>query len=310
VAPATVADTLGLTEEVPPAADGARAAAATVAPAAPAATSPPPRLHALSYSALSAYSACAYRFYLERVVRLARDDDDDAAPRAEEPAGLDPRVRGTIVHELLAQLDFAAPQPPGRDEVRACARRLGAQLDDADVEDVRALVGAFCGSDLAARLAGCVGVRREHEFSFVLDADGPLLTGVVDVHGREGPDRLVVDYKSDRVADEADLAALVERDYGTQRRIYALAELRAGADAVDVVHVYLERPAEPVAARFTAADVPRLEHELRALLADLGAGRFPVAAEPHRGLCAGCPGRRALCSHDLEATSRELAGAA
>jgi hypothetical protein len=92
-------------------------------------------------------------------------------------------------------------------------------------------------------------------------------------------------------------------------RIYALAELRAGARAVEVVHLYLERPRDPVAVLFTQADVGRLEDELRALLGGLAEGRFPVAAEAHRALCAGCPGRRALCSHDLEATSRELAPA-
>jgi hypothetical protein len=190
--------------------------------------------------------------------------------------------------------------------VRVCARRFGAALSEDDVEDLRGLVSAFCASALCARLAACSDLRREQEFSFVLDDDSPLLTGVVDVHGREAHGRLVVDYKSDRLAPDADLEAVVERDYGAQRRIYALAELRAGAPAVEVAHIYLERAAEPVAARFTAAEIPRLEDEVRGLLAGLAAGRFPVAAEPHRGLCAGCPGRRALCSHDLDATSREL----
>jgi hypothetical protein len=111
------------------------------------------------------------------------------------------------------------------------------------------------------------------------------------------------------VPDDADLAALVERDYGAQRRIYALAELRAGAASVEVAHVYLQRAGEVAAACFTRADIPRLEAEVRELLGGLAAARFPVAAEPHRGLCAGCPGRRALCSHDPEATSREAVSA-
>ncbi len=40
---------------------------------------------------------------------------------------------------------------------------------------------------------------------------------------------LVVDYKSDRVGAGVDLEALVERDYGVQRLLYALAVLRDGA---------------------------------------------------------------------------------
>ena len=51
---------------------------------------------------------------------------------------------------------------------------------------------------------------------------------------------LVLDYKTDRVGD-ADLEAAVEDGYGVQRRIYALAALRAGAPAVEVVHLYLDR---------------------------------------------------------------------
>ncbi len=36
------------------------------------------------------------------------------------------------------------------------------------------------------------------------------------------------------------------------------------------------------------------------------AGEFEVCPEPHIDLCAGCPGRRALCVHPEELTGREL----
>ena len=58
----------------------------------------------------------------------------------------------------------------------------------------------------------------------------------------------MVDYKSDRVGPDDDLEELVERDYAVQRLLYALAVLRAGAASVEVVHWFLERPQEPVAA--------------------------------------------------------------
>ena len=40
--------------------------------------------------------------------------------------------------------------------------------------------------------------------------------------------------------------------------------------------------------------------------AALLAGEYPVAAVPHRGLCATCPGRAGLCSYSPELTDREL----
>ena len=40
--------------------------------------------------------------------------------------------------------------------------------------------------------------------------------------------------------------------------------------------------------------------------AGLLAGEFPVAAVPHRALCAACPGRAGLCSHPPELTDRPV----
>jgi hypothetical protein len=129
---------------------------------------------------------------------------------------------------------------------------------------------------------------------------------VVDVLARE-PDGtlLVVDYKSDH-AEGANLAELVEETYGVQRSVYALACLRAGAPAAEVVHVFLGRASEPVAARYETADVPVLERDLGERAAGLLAGEFPVAAVPHRALCATCPGRAGLCSHPPERTDRTV----
>jgi ATP-dependent helicase/nuclease subunit A len=285
---------------------GAPAAAPPPAPplAEPILTPPPPT--ALSYSALSRYAACPYRFHLERGLGLPAQavpphlrDDDAPAP------GLDLLVRGTIVHELLEGLDLRAGGVPDADAVRAVAAVHEAEPSDSDVADLQAMVGAFAGSELRARLAAASAVHREHAFAFVL-TDGPLLNGFVDVIATE-PDgtALIVDYKSDHVGD-SDLQALVEASYGAQRRIYALAALRAGAPAVEVAHVFLERPGEPAVARYEQADADALDAELRAHAAPLLAGEYPVAAEPHRSLCATCPGRAGMCSYPPELTDREL----
>ena len=121
--------------------------------------------------------------------------------------------------------------------------------------------------------------------------------------------QLVVDYKTDALDPATDLAAYVARHYAIQRRVYALAALRGGAPRVEVAYAFLERPQEPVAERFEAADADSLEAELRELAAGLLAGEYPVAAVPHRELCLTCPGRRALCSYDEGLTLRPLADA-
>ncbi len=269
-------------------------------PPAPRATAPerpgapdPPR--ALSYSRLAAWKQCGYRYYLQRVLGLP-----EAAPSGPAAAAgaLDPRTRGSIVHALL--------EHPGLDPARAAAD-MGAQLDAEQVADVARLAAAFGDSPLARRIERARSVHREHAFGVALA--GTLLTGVVDVLARERGGQLVVDYKTDGLQPDTDLAAYAEQRYGVQRRVYALAVLRSGAARVEVAYAFLERPAEPICARFEARDAERLERELLALAAGLLAGEYPVTATPHRELCETCPGRRALCSYEEELTLRPLGAA-
>jgi hypothetical protein len=226
-------------------------------------------------------------------------------PPAEAP-GLDARVRGTIAHRLLEELDFARPAPPPPGRVVQIAGEEGAELAHEELEDVRAIVAAFGASPLCARIAAAGSVRREAQFSFPLDpAQGALVTGVVDVLARATDGTtLVVDYKSDRLG-EATPHEVVERDYATQRIVYALAALRAGAPEVEVAYAFLEAPAEPVSATFAQRDVPALAERLTRLAEGVLEGRHSVAAEPHRGLCGDCPGRAKLCSWPEEMTLRE-----
>jgi ATP-dependent exoDNAse (exonuclease V) beta subunit len=282
----------------------------------------------LSYTALGQYAKCPYRFYLNRTLRLpsvVSPPPPPGTPEEERPAldprvrgviahqlleeerpALDPRVRGVIAHQLLEELDFARPEPPEPAAVRAIAAALGAELDDEQVADIRAIVAAFGASPLCGRLAP-TRARREAAFSFPLDpAGGALVTGVVDVLAR-APDgsALVVDYKSDRL-DGAEPADVVERDYATQRIVYALAALYDGAQEVEVAYAFLERPDAPVSATFTTRDIPELAERLTNLAEGVLEGRHPVAAEPHRALCGDCPGRKTLCSWPEEMTLREL----
>lgn len=276
----------------------------TIALPEPFAAAPP----TVSYSSLSDYASCGYRWYLQRVLRLpqraAWDIEDAVAPAL----GARARMRGTIAHVLLERQDFDAP-PPDEALIRAVAVELGApELDDGQVADLRRLVRAFLDGPLRERVAKATRVDREASFALALvpgNTAVPMLTGSIDLLAREsaGP-ALVIDYKTDHVEQGDDLDAAVARAYALQRAAYALAALRGGAPSVDVVHLYLERPDEPVSACYDAADAESLEVALLDACDGLISGRFPVSGAPHAGLCATCPGRGGLCSQPDELTSR------
>ena len=181
---------------------------------------PAPAQRRLSYSSLTDYARCGYRFYLTRELGLPRvtppgeivpaaapEPEPEPAPEpvAGEPPPLDKLVRGSLVHALLEDLDFARPEPPDDATVLALGERAGLELAPAHVADVQAQVAAFAASPLCARLAAATDVRREAGFVFALEpgGGGPLLSGYLDVLARE-PDGgvLIVDYKTDQLGEE------------------------------------------------------------------------------------------------------------
>jgi ATP-dependent exoDNAse (exonuclease V) beta subunit len=261
------------------------------------------RLPALSYSSLTEYQRCGYRFYLQRLLGIPDQPSGAADPtRASEPPPAVAAVeRGIVAHELLATLDFARPVRPAAEDVAAAALRAGvAQPADEEIADA---VYGFTQSQLARRLADAAWIRREERFWFLL-ADGPLITGVFDViAGDVGDWVLVVDYKSDRLEDQ-EPERLVASSYATQRLVYGLAALRAGALEVEVAHAFLERPEQPAVVTFSHADLGRLERELEELAGGVGRGEFSVADQPARAICAGCPAEGGLCPWPLEMTRR------
>ena len=311
--------TAATVDEVLPPAD--RAPVAPVADAQPSFEQPllelglPPAPRALavsrlSYSGLEDYRRCGYRFFLERSLRLRRVD---APPGGEAPApGLEPRLRGTVVHGLLEQLDFARPDVPDDLDIAGAIQHEGVDPLPDDVADIRGMLERVSGSELRGRIAAAGRVRTELPFAFTLTPPGAggrsiLINGVVDVLAEEGARTLIVDWKSDPLGDAAP-EALVTAGYSTQRLIYALAALKAGAEVVEVAHCFLERPDAPAVALYESADAERLERELLRLAQGVVEGRFEPSPEPHFSLCADCPGRAALCVHDEDLTLRFSVG--
>src|SRR2546421_11883416 len=208
-----------------------------------------------------------------------------AAPDA--PAGLAATEIGDAVHRLLELVDLAAPVAPDCGVVRDWYSRV----TDEELDAIGSFVRSYCESDLARRISALPGASPERPFAF--EHDGVLLHGRLDVLHRDGGRALVVDYKTNSLA-EGTPEEIVESDYRLQRLVYALACFRAGAEEVEVVYHFLERPDAPVEAVFTSADVPELEAELSAAIARIQAGEFPPT--PSDFACAGCPALDLVCA--------------
>jgi ATP-dependent exoDNAse (exonuclease V) beta subunit len=287
----------------------------------------PGQIDTLSYTAFSELERCGYRFYLERILGLK--EDRPATPGgSSEPGngprdrysggGVDARTRGTLVHRLLESTDFAAPAAPSPDDVARAARELGLRVPRGAREEIVELVTIASGASPAtgasplspvARVRVAESVRREHPFAFSLGPGKPLLIGVFDLLARERDGGvLILDYKTDRVALEDHLEALVDREYGVQRLVYGLAALEDGAREVEVVHWFLHRPDEWVSARFAADELGELQERLGLRIERARARGFSVSERPHRGLCETCPGRAGLCSYTEAETLREAPG--
>jgi hypothetical protein len=256
-------------------------------PLAPIAALPAPPLHdvrRLSYSALALFERCSYRYYAERVAAMRPADSRGGLPGQ---TGLAATEIGDAVHRLLELVDLAAPVRPDVEQVRGW---YPAVTED-ELERIRAFVDSYCGSELARRVAALPGARPERPFAF--EHDGVLLHGRLDVLQRAGPKAFVLDYKTNTLA-EGTPEEIVAADYRLQRLVYALACFRAGAEEVEVVYAFLERPDAVVATTFARAELPALEAELSQAIARIRAGEFRPS--PSEFTCAGCPALDVVCA--------------
>jgi hypothetical protein len=186
---------------------------------------------------------------------------------------------GDAVHRLLELPDSGV----------APVRGWYPLVTDEELARIGDLVEAYRGSELAQR----IGASGRPELAFAFEHDGVLLHGRLDVLWRDGPRALVLDYKTNTLA-EGTPEEIVETDYRLQRLVYALACFRAGADEVEVVYHFLERPDAVVATSFRREELPALEAELSAAIALIDAGEF--VPTPSDFTCSGCPALDLVCA--------------
>ncbi len=267
--------------------DGELRPAAPVLP--PLVAPPEPPLHRprrLSFTALSTFEQCSYRYYARYVVGMP-ERKPPLTDTATGEGSLRATEVGDAVHRLLEQVDLASPALPDLDEVKLWYPTVS----DEELERIRAFVASYCESDLARRVAALAGVQKERHFTF--EHDGVLLHGFVDAMHLDGSTAIVVDYKTNQIGD-ASPGEIVEDDYSLQRLVYALACFRAGAEDVEVVYHFLERADAVVSTTFTRDQVPALEAVLSAGIARIHAGEFRPT--PSDFACSGCPALDLVCA--------------
>ena len=152
----------------------------------------------LSYSAISLFDRCGYRYYAERIVGM-------------QPAPWEPRIGADGAWRPPSDRDRRRRAPAARarrprEPGRARARSSSSCSSGAGIRRCRprrsrgsaSFVRSYTGSALATRIAGLRGVRPERPFAFELD--GVLVNGRLDVLWLEGERALVLDYKTNALA--------------------------------------------------------------------------------------------------------------
>jgi ATP-dependent helicase/nuclease subunit A len=263
---------------------------------------PPAFIGELSYSALSDFKNCGYRFYVERVLGIA--EPEAAGTETDDGAGVAPEVRsrfgpGIAAHALLEWSARNGWRDPGEERAAAALREQGLE-SGAEVERALASVRAFLDSALRAELEDGTASA---EVPFVLSVAGTLVRGSIDLlFERQDGSALVLDYKTDRLKGRR--PEQVAGRYQVQRDLYALAASARGAP-VETAYVFLEQPDAPVRETFDQAALDEARSGTEALLGRLSDGSFEVTRHPHLALCHDCPARERLCSHEIGAMMRD-----
>ena len=232
-------------------------------------------------TAVALFAECPRRYYLSRFLGFPEDrepavrsaaeslasapaEDQETAAERDTP---DPEELGSRVHALLAG---AAPDP-GEGEVIELARRFR-----------------------ESRLGRRVPSDAKHEQDLLFTVDGRLLRGQIDLWFDDGAERVLVDYKTDRVDGEQ--VAERARQYALQLQLYARAIEQVAGRAPGRAVLYFLRPDEEVEVdvsekvRQAAAVVVNDFFEAQTKL------RFPLETGDH---CFQCPHYRGLCPAKL-----------
>ena len=235
---------------------------------------------AISVSSVAAFAQCPRKYFLSRYIGLESTvapavsmtaADDAAEPVERDKNAGDAAAFGQAVHEYLAGGAAAAG-------ASAAVRKTAEQ---------------FLEHPLGRRAARAE--RKSFEQSFLFALDDRILRGQIDLLFEEDGRRILVDYKTDRVA-KRDIAARA-RGYEPQVQLYAAALANAGQPVDQAFLLFLREPeayevdvgADALArARATAAELFEAQRRRE----------FPLNVGGH---CRHCPHYRKACPAELPA---------
>jgi len=212
-------------------------------------------------------------------------------------ASLDAMTLGTLYHRCMELLDFANPQANKSlisqvvwemdldDAVNPDA--LTAELDD--------MILRFAKHDLWERLASAKHIHRE--LDFVLTAGQLTLRGQIDLLYCDDQGAWhVVDYKSDRVEDDAQIAQRAE-NYKLQMLAYSIAAGRHLDQPIAYASLYFLRPASRHTFTINPSALQTAQNRLAAITEDLILARRANQFErAESAQCGYCP-YSTLCDH-------------
>lgn len=220
---------------------------------------------AVNVTSLAVFADCARKYYLQRYIgwnsRSSRGFDPEDLPEEDE-MDMTAADLGSAVHEALAgkQGSYSA--------------------------EVLRLANVFLDSELGARAAAASRVERE--WDFIIDVDGTLVRGTVDLWFEDRGEITLVDYKTD--------AHVNAEAYTPQLALYAMAIERAIGKRP--AHAWLH---------FLRADrivEVALDYRVVELLGELRAAQDTLQFELHEGdHCRACQFHRGLCPAGLSAST-------
>ena len=161
--------------------------------------------------------------YVDRMLTRSSADSLPAfLLTAKQPDG--GTARGTAVHRFLSLVDLDAVRKSG-----AAAEELTAQRDRMVEEKVFSgeegawirpeAAGRFFQSALGQRMLASPEIHREWDFNLYVKDRDMILQGMIDCAFREGDGWILLDYKTDRIRNEADFM----EEYRPQLAWYAIA---------------------------------------------------------------------------------------
>lgn len=226
----------------------------------------------ISYTALSLYERCGYRFFAERVLGVG-----SLKVRADG----DPLSFGSALHGAL-QLE-ALGTTVDADRIAALAHAHGLGTDEIP----------RLGSAIAA-VRGCASWDLVHagspEVPFVLPVEGGIVRGNMDLVVRDGEHATVLDYKTGEGDTTADDPA-----YRAQAEIYALALLGSGFTSVEVRFLKIEERCREIVFEFSTGDAASIEKRVQSAFSAMRQGRYDRPAHFDSGTCPDCPVSGGLC---------------